>query len=255
MWKNTIFTILALVVLSCGNDKKTKNQADAQQTAVSEIAKKDTTDLLLTDNKSTPLGESDSRRISGAYTPNASSTITTIKFNDLLVTINGMAIFDAEKMNDIQQDTAEIEAEVGESLEGRLISISSEELTSLTVEQRYETSITIMNEGPHCDLIDWEHFNSDWKWLKENSNRQFIADEYSEQDYNHFPAVSMDELKQTVKEQCGEEWFKLLAKTNSPYEYPCAVNISRYFLRITGKRINNGQKVTKLIIIKTSMGC
>ncbi|HAK31783.1 MAG TPA: hypothetical protein DCO90_21685 [Sphingobacterium sp.] len=65
----------------------------------------------------------------------------------------------------------------------------------------------------------------------------------------------MDELKQKVKEQCGEEWFKLLTKVKSPSEYPSAVGISRYFLRIACRLKDNGKKVTKLIIIKTPMGC
>ncbi|WP_286769580.1 hypothetical protein [Sphingobacterium sp. 40-24] len=65
----------------------------------------------------------------------------------------------------------------------------------------------------------------------------------------------MDELKQKVKEQCGEEWFKLLTKVKSPSEYPSGVGISRYFLRIACRLKDNGKKVTKLIIIKTPMGC
>jgi len=49
----------------------------------------------------------------------------------------------------------------------------------------------------------------------------------------------MDELKQKVKEQCGEEWFKLLTKVKSPSEYPSGVGISRYFLKITVKKLPN----------------
>lgn len=255
MWKNITLIILALMALSCRNEREQKKRTDPQRAVITVDEKKDTGGVLLTENKNMQLGGSDSVDLSAVHNTNESNTITKIKFNELVIAINGMAIFDAEKMERIQKDTAEIEAEVGETIEGRTISISSEQLIGLNIEQRYETSVTIMNEGPHCDLIDWEHFNSNWKSLKQNSNGQFVGDKYTEEDYNTFPEVSMDELKQTVKEQCGEDWFKLLKKTNSPREYPCAISISRYFLRIVGKRKDNGQKVTKLIIIKTPMGC
>jgi hypothetical protein len=180
---------------------------------------------------------------------------TTIMFNDFVVSIQGLAIFDPEKMDRIQGDTVEIEVEVGESIEGSFISILSDHISDMRIEQRYETSATIMNEGPHCDLTDWKHFNSAWKSLKQNANGQFLSTEYTEEEHTVFPRVSMDELKQKVKEQCGEEWFKLLVKAKSPTEYPCTIGISRYFLRIIGIRKDNGEKITKLIVLKTPMGC
>ena len=65
----------------------------------------------------------------------------------------------------------------------------------------------------------------------------------------------MDELREAVKEHCSEEWAELLQNAKKPTEYPSAVSISRYFLRVTGKRKDNGQTVTKMIIIETPMGC
>jgi hypothetical protein len=180
---------------------------------------------------------------------------TSIKFNEFVVLIQGMAIVNPEMMDQLQRDTVEIEAEVGESIEGSYISILSDQISELKVEQRYETSVTIMNEGPHCDLNEWKHFTSDWKSLKQNRNGLFFSDEYTDKDYRAFPSVSMDELKQKVKEHCGEDWFKLLAEVKSPTDYPSAVSISRYFLKITCRRKDNGKKVAKFIIIKTPMGC
>lgn len=180
---------------------------------------------------------------------------TTIEFSDLLVSIQDLAIFNPEKMDSIQGDTVEIEVELGESIEGSFISILSDHISDLRMEQRYETSATIMNEGPHCDLTEWKHFNSAWKSLKQNGKGQFLSIEYTDAEHTVFPEVSMDELKRKVKEQCGEEWFKLLVKVKSPTEYPCAIGISRYFLRITGIRKESGKKVTKLIVFKTPMGC
>jgi len=193
--------------------------------------------------------------ISTAKAMNETKSNTTIKFNDLVVSIQDLAIFNPEKLDSVQRDTIEVEAEVGESIEGSSISILSDHISDLRVEQRYETSATIMNEGPHCDLTEWKHFNSGWKSLKQNANGQFSCAEYTDEERTIFPGVSMEELKQKVKEQCGEEWVKLLVKVNSPTEYPCAIGISRYFLRITGIRKDSGKKTTKLIVLKTPMGC
>lgn len=193
--------------------------------------------------------------ISTAKAMNETKSNTTIKFNDLVVSIQDLAIFNPEKLDSVQRDTIEVEAEVGESIEGSSISILSDHISDLRVEQRYETSATIMNEGPHCDLTEWKHFSSGWKSLKQNANGQFLCAEYTDEERTIFPGVSMEELKQKAKEQCGEEWVKLLVKVKSPTEYPCAIGISRYFLRITGIRKDSGKKTTKLIVLKTPMGC
>ena len=71
-----------------------------------------------------------------------------------------------KKLNETQKDTVYLYSELGETIEGQTISISTEQLINLTIEQRYETSVTIMGEGPHCDLIDWKHYDSEWKTLK-----------------------------------------------------------------------------------------
>lgn len=183
-------------------------------------------------------------------------TITNIRFKEFSVSISRLLIYDADKkLNQIQKDTVEIYAEVGEQIEGQLISISSEMLSDFSVEQRYETSITIMNEGPHCDLIEWKHFDSEWKNLKTTKSGQFKGAKYSEKDSERFPQITMEELKEAVREHCSEDWVMLLDNAIKPTEYPSAVAISRYFLRISGKRKDNGNLVTKMIIIETPMGC
>jgi hypothetical protein len=236
-----IFSILTLILCSCNNSTTNKAAATQNDSVVNDttnVSNQTSTTKTFTNGE----GEVD--------------TITTIQFNQLSVSINRLVIYDEDKkINQIQKDTVEIYAELGETIEGQQISISSEQLTSLTVEQRYETSVTIMNEGPHCDLTDWKHFYSDWKRLKVNSSGQFICNKSTEKEHEKFPEIFIDDLKQKVKDQCGCEWFKLVENVKSPTEYPSGVRISRYYLRVTGKHKDNGQTVTKLIIIETPMGC
>jgi len=183
-------------------------------------------------------------------------TITTIKFNELSISINRLIITnDGVNIDEVQKDTARIYVELGETIENQLISISSEQLIDFTVEQQYETSVTIMNDGPHCDLTDWDHYYSDWNLLKKNEMGQFVCDSYNETDWEKFPQIDMEALKEAVKNQCGDRWYDMVKSIKSPTEYPIAVSISRYFLKITGKNKDNGQTIIKLIIVEKPMGC
>lgn len=183
-------------------------------------------------------------------------TITNINFEELSISINRLVVFDeGKKLNQTQRDTVYLYSELGETIEGQTISISADLLADLTIEQCYETSVTIMGEGPHCDLINWKHYNSKWKILKINKAGQFICDSYSEKESEKFPEIQISELKAKVKEQCGNEFYNPILKIKVPTEYPSGVGISRYFLRLTGQRKDNRQKVTKFVIFEVAMGC
>lgn len=239
--QNIISILTFMTLFSCNNSSTSKKETKQNESIVS-----DTTNISNQANNSTTLTNNEED----------ADTIATIKFNELSLSINRLIIYDEDKKIDqIQKDTVEIYAELGETIEGQLISVSSDQLTGLTVEQRYETSVTIMNEGPHCDLTEWKHFYSDWKRLQANNSRQFICDKYSEKEYEKFPKISIEDLKQKVKDQCGDEWLKLVEKVKTPTEYPSGVGVSRYYLKVTGQRKDNGQTVTKLIVIETPMGC
>ena len=237
-----IISILTLTILCSCNNSSTNKTATAQiDSIVSDTAS------ISNQTSNASILTNDEENV---------DTITTIKFNELSISINRLIIYDEDKKIDqIQKDTIEIYSQLGETIEGQLISISSDQLTGLTIEQRYETSVTIMNEGPHCDLTDWKHFYSDWNKLQANSKGKFTCDRYTEKDYEKFPKISIADLKQKVKEQYGDDWFKLIEKVKLPTEYPSGVSISRYYLRVTGQRKDNRQTVTKLIVIETPMGC
>jgi hypothetical protein len=187
---------------------------------------------------------------------NPKDTITKIKFQEFSLSINRLRIYDKDgKIDQTQKDSVYIHAELGETIEGQIISISSNQLSNLIIEQRYETSVTIDDGGgAHCDFYDWKHYCSDWKKLKKNNNGQFICNKYTKKDWEQFPKINIADLIKIVKEQCPEK-FQIIDKIKSPQEYPSYVRVSRYFLKITGKQKDNGQIVTKVIIIEVPMGC
>lgn len=181
-------------------------------------------------------------------------SITHIKFNELSLSIYKFNAWNEDKrLSAIQNDTAYIICELGESILGQKIKIESSQLSDLKIEQAYETSISISYEGPHCDLIDWKHFRSDWLEVKSVSQDVYQVINYSDADKEKFPKINVEELKQHVKDYCGEEWYELVKKTSKATEYPIGVGISRVFIRLTGNF--NGRQVIKLLILEEAMGC
>jgi hypothetical protein len=183
-------------------------------------------------------------------------SITTLNFKDFSVSIDHLLVSEGEKVraND-QVDTVRISAELGETIEGQLITVSTDLLEEIKIEQRYETSMTIMNEGAHCDLTDWKHYDSNWKSLPMNKSGKYECAKYAPKDYEKFPKVSEVELKQYVLDHCGEEWFEQVKKIKKQTDYPVGVSVSRYFLKITGIRKDNGKTVQKIIVVEVPMGC
>lgn len=224
-----------LFFVSC---KKSESTNTGTNTRVNKSLSKD---VVLTDTATVATGEEHE---------------TSIHFKEFSIGITSLICIDEEgKLDQIQNDSAYCYIEVGETIQGQKLSITEGEDYEFTIEQRYETSITLSNEGPHCDLIDWKHFYSNWKTIKPNRQGIYVLDKYSDKDRNKFPPISISELKQQVKEHCGAEWEALMEEVKSPLEYPCGIEISRYYLRITAKRKHNAQIVRKIIVFEDPLGC
>lgn len=177
-----------------------------------------------------------------------------IQFSNFTLEIESMGLWEQSKLTDkFFSGDAEVDIELGGTLEGSTIKVINSKITNLTIDMSFETSITIMNEGPHCDLINWKHYTSGWTKLEQTEADTFLAKSYSEQDLQKFPEVTLDEIIKAVEEQCSG-WSELARTIKSPNEYPSGVGVSRYFLRISG--INNvGKRVTRLLTFNVPMGC
>jgi hypothetical protein len=177
---------------------------------------------------------------------------TTIHFNEFRLDIQNFSTFDENDLPAISEtDTLTINADIGENL-SRSSLVISEELTDVKIEQRYETSVTIMDEGPHCDMVDWKHYTSEWKTLKSETANIFKCADYTEKEHEKFPEVSLQELREAIKKHCGEQGIEHI---KSPVDYPSGVGISRIYLRISGTEKSTGKTVLKYLIFEIPMGC
>jgi len=161
-----------------------------------------------------------------------------------------------EDLSKINKNVAKIEVALEGNPEDKFFKISPYNYKKIEIFQRLENSISIMDEGPHCDLINWKHYTSDWVQIPYNrDDNLFKTITYSQVEKNKFIPIEMDDLKQAVKEHCDERWADLIkdATSLSP-QHHISISPSRIFLKII--LTNNEGKVTeKIIEFSIPMGC
>jgi hypothetical protein len=178
-----------------------------------------------------------------------------IQFDGISFHMNLEGWEEVDDSNKTHQDTAKIYIELGETPEGKKITIHNAKFKRIEVFQRHENSVTIMNEGPHCDLTEWKHYDSNWKQLEFNTvEGSFITDSYTPEDWEKFIPVDLNEFEEAVKVQCGEYWMEHIKGIKSVTEYPSGVSISRIFLKLllTDEKDSVTEKIIEFVI---PMGC
>jgi translation initiation factor 1 (eIF-1/SUI1) len=187
------------------------------------------------------------------YSQTVTSTI--IKFDEFTIEFENLAPFDDKQLRKTFTTDMEFAVDLGETLESSRIKIQTDNWDKIEVEQRLETSVTIMNEGPHCDLVDWKHYTTDWTKLKEINKLTYTALSYKNGEITKFPDVDMKELREAVKKKCGQGWADLIKETKTPYDYPCDVGVSRFYVKVIGTDKVTGKRIQRIITIRIPMGC
>lgn len=181
--------------------------------------------------------------------------IINVKFMEANAHIRNLTIVDDDALQHLDyENNLVIGVGLGQSPENKTIIIKDNKYKSVKILQRYENSITIMNEGPHCDLINWKHYNSDWKPVKKINKNKFETLSYSEIDNKQFMPVSIDDLKLAVSEQCGADWAKYIEKVKNVNQYPVGVTTSKIFLKFILTDFEDSV-IEKTIEFVIPMGC
>ena len=187
-------------------------------------------------------------------------SITTLKFNDLTLSVHSFLSEQETEIDfsKIQNDSLGVYLGYdSEPIEDKLFSIDKTSLKGIIVEQSYETSIGVYtddsiagNERGYYSLDDWKHFQSKWKPLNVDESYKFNYSKFTKEESRIFN-VPIDEVKKEISKRCritGKE-------IKSVSEYPCEVGITKYLLRITGKRVDNGEIVVILLAFFPPIGC
>lgn len=179
-----------------------------------------------------------------------------IDLDSLTISLDSLEFFiDTTKST---EDSTFIYLELGSSLADLHFGLMNMfDSVSTTVTYQFETSLTISNEGPHCDLIEWKHFTSEPDTLLpvDTTGIYQFKNSYKDSLSSAFPEVSMKEVRKAVLKSCGEHWLEHTKESNSIHEYPFSVSISREIIRILIKN-NIGEIIReKFIIFEIPMGC
>lgn len=148
------------------------------------------------------------------------------------------------------------------SFSGDALSISGNEIVTAKIYVRLETSITIMDEGKHCDLDNWIHGYTSWSQAKLRENYDIATLGYANYDNPYlnykselpFPEINMDELREEVEKNCGDFWKNHIQNCNTIYDYPCGVGINAYIFKVKYK-LGIGAEKTAYFRINVAMGC
>lgn len=119
--------------------------------------------------------------------------------------------------------------------------------------QRLESSVTVMDEGPHIDLTKWKHSYSKYKWLPRSKANTYTT--LPDLKLGPFPKITQAELQEALKKEMPEgyvRWQEHAKKCgDNPKQDPCDVGTSAFEFKIY---IDSDDKP---LVIKYSvpMGC
>jgi len=129
------------------------------------------------------------------------------------------------------------------------------------VVQQYETSLSLMNEGPHIDLKNWKHHISKWEEIKSSNGITFLTKEVES---DNFPRVSQGEIVQALKAELDrlakqgynnlQRWVPLAMQCKDATTYPCGVSISKITIRIKVRQSGKWKDIQTVELIPP-MGC
>ena len=135
--------------------------------------------------------------------------------------------------------------------------VGGDKVAQFRIFERYRTSMTVMGEGPHLDLVDWHHFDSEWMPLDQLAQRKFRTLVSEQMDGSKFPSVTKSELMDAVRKRAYADWPEAieLAKTcRSPHHEPCTVGVSSVYFRIE-KQVGDRWTTVGLVEVLIPMGC
>jgi hypothetical protein len=145
-------------------------------------------------------------------------------------------------------DKVKVDLDLAEKVESIQVQNNREEIE---VTQTGVTSVTVMNEGPHYDLLEWKHGYTETMTLNNNMGIfKVAADQEGELP---FPTVDNKEILKELKRMKVPANYLELAKTcKDPRTYPCGVGISSTEFLVSEKK---NKKSTKKIVVNRPMGC
>ena len=171
------------------------------------------------------------------------------------------------KFENLTADIISVELALGEDIENQFILLHADPAApaaEFRIEQQFETSLTVMDEGPHVDLTEWQHYRSPWRAIREVEPHKFLTSKAPASEATRFPKVTREEISRAVREQVkgwdaedqesAPRWARLARSCKSATEYPCGVSISKISFRIMVRSAGVWEPIQRIDFL-VPMGC
>lgn len=184
--------------------------------------------------------------------PESEDTLKLI-FSDFQIEFPHLSTFDNDKIQ--IKDTTELFLDLESSVDSALLIIKGKNITSISLTEQFQTTVSIQDEGPHIELYDWKNYQSDWTKVDSISPFVYRLKYIPEQKSEKFPEFSKTELINAALKYGDEHWSNLIK--NPPVGgwkdyFWIGVGVRR--IKIIGIS-NTGKPINKLLIIYPAMGC
>ena len=85
------------------------------------------------------------------------------------------------KIEDLSSKPINFDLDLSHSIENQIIVLHPflNDAREFKIEQQFETSMSVSDEGPHIDLTDWRHYTSDWQEIKKLEGNRFLTSKIS----------------------------------------------------------------------------
>ncbi len=161
---------------------------------------------------------------------------------------------------DLNQINAPVVLEAGEEWVRQDCVLKLEGDTStLKIERQFETTLSLLDEGPHLDLTQWKHYRSPWEVLTRMDETQFLYPGISAERSRQFPAVTTQEIiraiPRTLPAQRRMYWKRIASQCELTEESShCSVAMS--IIRLRFKNIHpSNPRAQKVLTLELPLGC
>lgn len=150
------------------------------------------------------------------------------------------------------KDSAIIFDKNGEMLLNKSFAINADAAKTLSVEQQYQTTLSIITTGDNIDLTKLNSYVSPWTKIDINASNRYDKRAYTMDEIRRYPATSIQDVLdyiflQTRTTQSEFDWNKYLKQAKTIQDFPFEIRISKITLRFKGEYIN-GQPFEKYIV-------
>jgi len=161
---------------------------------------------------------------------------------------------------EITSELIQVNLALGDTTAQSITLVPSSAADEFKIEQQYETSLSISDEGPHMDLVHWKHYVSSWTEVEKTADLQFRSREVFG---NEFPDTTQAEIVEAARRELklwsqegfqSERWIELAGQCKDPWTEPCGIGVSKVRLKIKVREAGEWKEIQMLEFV-VPMGC